>query len=164
MNTAPEEFEQLRKLLKLKRYEQPPPGYFNDFSSRIINHLENPVPHQGAWANLGQEAPWLQRFFARLEGSPMVAGVFGVVICSLLLGGIVYSQYTDQSPAASLVSNPDGTVGSSGDGKMALNDFGLNSNGSLLASTNAVFTSFSDSFGTSGNLNIQPVNFTPDGH
>jgi hypothetical protein len=164
MNTAPEEFEQLRKLLKLKRYEQPPPGYFNNFSSRIINHLENPTP-QGAWANLSQEAPWLQRFISRLEGSPMVAGVFGVIICSLLLGGIVYSQYTDQSPGTNMVSNPDGTVGPSGDGKMALNDFGLNSKGSLLASTNAVFTSvLPDSFGTPGNLNIQPVSFTPDGH
>jgi hypothetical protein len=40
METSPEQFESLQKLLKLKRYEHPHPRYFNDFSARVIARIE----------------------------------------------------------------------------------------------------------------------------
>ena len=41
MNAEPENFDQLCRLLKLKRHESPPPRYFNDFSSQVIARIRN---------------------------------------------------------------------------------------------------------------------------
>jgi hypothetical protein len=165
MNTAPEEFEQLRKLLKLKRYEQPPPGYFNNFSTRVITRIED---HASAntWDKLEHEVPWLRRLLGVLDASPMAAGVFGVIVSGLLLGGIVYSQYMDQTPTVAIGTNPDGTLDLSAPGALAsVSDrSGSNLKGAF-ESTNAIFGSSmgGSSLGAIGNLNIQPVSFSPDG-
>ncbi len=40
MQSSPENFESLQKLLRLKRHEHPHPRYFNDFSSRVIARIQ----------------------------------------------------------------------------------------------------------------------------
>src|SRR5258708_2301646 len=105
MSNAPEDFEQLRKLLTLKRHEQPPPGYFRDFSSHVMDGIEAAHSRTGL-ERLWEEAPWLQRFFQSLESNSLFAGGFAASICALLLGGIVYSQYVDE-PAMATTSGSD---------------------------------------------------------
>ena len=39
MNESENNFSELKRLLKLKRHEVPPPGYFNDFSAEIIARI-----------------------------------------------------------------------------------------------------------------------------
>ena len=99
MNQDTENFEQLRRLLALKRHEQPPPGYFNDFSRQVIVRIK--VGRRGnIIERLLWEAPWLQRIWAAFEAKPILAGVFGVAVCSLLITGVVYSEKADVSTVA----------------------------------------------------------------
>jgi hypothetical protein len=99
MSTTPEEFDKLQKLLKLKRYEQPPPGYFNSFPTRVINRLERETEQGKRWG----DASLFLRLLAMLETNPIAAGLFGMSVCGLLISGIAYSQsrppstYSDNS-------------------------------------------------------------------
>jgi hypothetical protein len=94
MNPEQEEFQQLRRLLALKRYEQPPQGYFDDFSEQVIIRIRagERIDRFSLWESLSWEAPWLQRLWAALETRPVLAGGFGVAVCGLLLAGMLYSE------------------------------------------------------------------------
>jgi hypothetical protein len=102
MNQDTENFEQLRRLLALKRHEQPPPGYFDRFSSQVIARIENGERGQRdePIGRLLWEVPWLQRIWAAFEAKPMLAGVFGVAVCGLLITGVVYADRADVSSVA----------------------------------------------------------------
>jgi hypothetical protein len=104
MSTAPEDFEKLRKLLKLKRHEQPPPGYFNNFSRQVIGRIEA----EGRSSRvdvLSAEAPWAKKLVWMLETNPIFAGAFGVSICALLIFGITSFQYVDRTSVAVMSEN-----------------------------------------------------------
>src|ERR1700712_4631018 len=97
MNTPPEEFENLQKLLKLKRHELPPPGYFNNFSTRVLTGIER----QQGTVN-GSVASWFARILGTMETNPFAAGVFGASICGLLMAGVSWSQYAAVGEVASV--------------------------------------------------------------
>jgi hypothetical protein len=99
MNQDTENFEQLRRLLALKRHEQPPPGYFNEFSRQVIARIK--AGERGQLVErLLWEAPWLQRIWAAFEAKLILAGVFGVAVCGLLITGVISSDKTDASSLA----------------------------------------------------------------
>src|SRR5687768_15963825 len=80
MNSQPDNFEQIRKLLALKRYEQPPPGYFESLSARIITRIESAESDRpGLWERLG---------FA-FGSKPAFVCALGVVVCGLFCIGIL---------------------------------------------------------------------------
>jgi hypothetical protein len=123
MNPENQEFEQLRRLLALKRHEQPPPGYFPDFSAEIIARIKagdmgEPEP---LIERLLRDAPWLGRLLSMLEAKPAFAGAFGAAVSALLISGILYSEGAE-SP--SLL--PDLAVGTTltldGSTTLAMND------------------------------------------
>ncbi|MGB7746819.1 MAG: hypothetical protein WBN75_05970 [Verrucomicrobiia bacterium] len=100
MNENENNFESLRRLLALKRHETPPPGYFNDFSSQVMQRIH--VSQADPSANLAEElfshAPWLSKLLHAFDARPMFAGGFAGALCLLLLLGIVYAERPDFTP------------------------------------------------------------------
>lgn len=101
MSPESQDFSALRQLLSLKRYEQPPPGYFHRFSTEVMARIragetgENAASGRFFW-----EAAWLQRWWSAIEAKPVLAGAFGVAVCSLLIWGVVSSEKADIQPMA----------------------------------------------------------------
>jgi hypothetical protein len=104
MSQDSEDFGSLRRLLALKRHEQPPPGYFNDFSGQVIARIKaGERADESALDRFFWEVPWLQRLWAALEAKPILAGAFGATVCGLLIFGVIYSERIDVKPVDTLV-------------------------------------------------------------
>ena len=105
MNPEQENFKDLARLLVLKRYEQPPPGYFNHFSGQVIARLEagERFERQSIFETLFWQAPWFQRFWNALESKPVIAGAFAALVCGFLAAGVGYSERADAPGAIALV-------------------------------------------------------------
>lgn len=90
-----ENFDQLRKLLALKRYEQAPPGYFNNFSTKVLARIESAE---------AAEPTWLQKLGLQFDFKPALICACGVVICGLLSIGILTSAVGQgEEPASGYV-------------------------------------------------------------
>jgi hypothetical protein len=97
MSADQESFEQLRRLLALKRYEQPHPKYFNDFSQQVIARLRDGERVEDTAL---ENVFWLQRLWSLFETKPVFAGAFGAFACAVLVGGCIYSESADLSQSA----------------------------------------------------------------
>lgn len=140
MNPEQENFDALRRLLKLKRYEQPPPRYFNDFSSQVIIRIRTGGPEnaESFVERLFTEVPWVRSLFSAFETKPAVAWGFGATVCALVVSGIVYSETAEYQPVYALqpiedVATQAKFASSAPDGMGQSSDTAL-----LLAGTNAM--------------------------
>lgn len=108
MSASPEpDFRELKRLLALKRHEQPPPGYFDFLAGQIQQELRaarrNSQPSRKRQGNL------LHQFFAMIEGvqtRPAFAVGVGAVVCTLLVGAVVMFEQADPAlqPTPSLLT------------------------------------------------------------
>ena len=134
-------FDQLRKLLALKRYEQPPPGYFQNFSCKVIARIEA--------AELTAPASWWEKLGFRFNLRPALMCGLSVVVCGLLSIGVISSLFgsADQPPLG-LVMAP------TADPSAALTPF--NASDATASSIQPVFASSRfDQFG----VRLQPALF-----
>lgn len=100
MEDQGEQFDQLRRLMKLKNHEVPPPGYFNRFPDTVISKIRREQYAQDSVVDkLEVQAPWLIRLWQTVAARPVFAGGLGVAICSLALAGLVFSEQPANSPA-----------------------------------------------------------------
>lgn len=140
MHSPSDNTDSVQKILRLKRYEQPPPRYFNEFSGKVIARLER---GEG-------RASWWERFGFDLR--PALAAVTGAFACGLVVYGVATAD--DVSPAdmngvQSFNSAPAAAVAGSIDLSAA----------SELASANS--TNPVSSYGTPIDRNVFRAQFTP---
>jgi hypothetical protein len=95
MSNAPENFENLQKLLRLKRHEQPPPGYFDSFSNQVIARLEAGDTASGR--------NWFVELWRYLSARPLSTGLAGATALSLLVLAAVNTH--DNTPATPNLAN-----------------------------------------------------------
>jgi hypothetical protein len=92
METEHDQFQKLQKLLALKRYEQPPPRYFQDFSSKVLARIQA--------GEAVQQVTWRQRLGLDFDFRPAMMGAVGVVVCGLLLVGVISSASVKETTNA----------------------------------------------------------------
>lgn len=118
--SSPENFDSLEKLLQLKRYEQPPPRYFDEFSGHVISRIE---------AGEGRGS-WWERFGFDLR--PAFAAAAGMFACGLVVYGVATADGSVEISPESVAMGSPLPVASSGDTLIA------NSESTLTSSTNPV--------------------------
>ncbi len=95
------DFRQVRKLLSLKRHEQPPPGYFDSFSNRVIARIEREE-------EIAQR-PWWDKLLALIECNPIGACAYGLVFFLTVLLGVNFYQ-SEITTFSNLWSSPSVTA------------------------------------------------------
>ena len=112
MKESGQNFDELKKLLKLKRHELPPPGFFNHFSDEVVSRIRaGEARGGGALADrLHDSAPWLVNFLRLFEAKPGVIGAFACSLCLLLLFGVMLAERSESGPANLLTTAADQSV------------------------------------------------------
>jgi hypothetical protein len=144
----------VERIIALKRFEQPPPGYFHLLPDRIIRRIEKGEGRSGFWES------WVQALSIR----PVLAYAFGLTVCGAVTVGIFYSPkpeaaagVTGQMPASPwAVSPPREEMAGESDAQRGLhvaNGFG---------STNPVMSSETASMFEAADERAIPVSFFQD--
>jgi hypothetical protein len=90
MNSNPDEFETLRKLMALKRHEQPPPEYLHQLSGAIRTRIERGEGQLNVWDKLS----------ANFSLRPSVAYAFGLTVCGALSLSAIYMVKQEMAQSA----------------------------------------------------------------
>ena len=96
MNSDPGDFEALRKLMALKRHEQPPREYLHELSDNIIHRIENGEGRMNLWDKLS----------ANFTLRPGLVYAFGLTLC----GAIGVTLYSVKQETRDLADNATGVI------------------------------------------------------
>jgi hypothetical protein len=153
-----EDPSELAKLLRCKRYEQPPPGYFLSFSDKVIARIE---AEQEA-----ESVSWWSWLAERFDARPIFVCVYGLAVSSLLVMGFRLSEAFEADVVAS-AHNLSGSWLNAGPGSLAFLPDGLPQSAfatptpaSSLAATRLVFREEPGHFAFPGSgFHVQPASF-----
>jgi hypothetical protein len=97
MSESEHNFQDVKQLLKLKRHEVPPPGYFNNFSSQVISRIRAGEQESATFAEKVQGNSWLHNLLHIFDARPGVIGGLATSACLLVVFGLVLSEHPDSN-------------------------------------------------------------------
>jgi hypothetical protein len=113
MNSDPGDFDSLRKLMRLKHYEQPPPGYFRRLPDKIIFRLERGEGQPGIW----------EKLVMALALRPAVAYGFSLASFGALTLSLIYSVKSQPGESAQIPLNNGWRTGAGEEARFAQFDY-----------------------------------------
>lgn len=169
MSEQHQQFTELKKLLKLKQHEVPPPGFFNHFSESVIAGIrDQKTAGQGSLADrMNDAAPWLMNFLRFFEAKPGVVGGFATSLCLLLVLGVVLAERSETGSSGLFTNTATEAVAVTGSAPASASPNQLASvvapaQGGISLSTNASLQPVASLFGNSGAGSLfQPAGFAP---
>jgi hypothetical protein len=169
MSERGQNFDDLKKLLKLKRHEVPPPGFFNQFSDEVVARIRAGESRNAGslLERLNDSAPWIVNFLRFFEAKPGVVGGFATSLCLLMLFGVVLAERSETGPKNIFTAAADGqaTATSAAAEVPSASQFAANTlsaEGGITISTNASLQPVATLFGQSGSASLfQPASFAP---
>jgi hypothetical protein len=165
-------FDDLKKLLKLKRHEIPPPGYFNNFSGDVIGRIragESGGP-ASLFEQLQSDSPLLATLLSIFHARPGIVGGLATSVCLLLLVSVLIADHSDQAapdmpqgfaqaaqPSDSVADNNQASSPAPGASLAVASGGGISVSSNPVVSLQPVATLF----GAQQNPLFQPVGFAP---
>jgi hypothetical protein len=104
MSEDSQNFEQLQRLLSLKRYEVPPPGYFRQFSREVILRIQAGELGEAEARWWAFDGSWLKWLWTACERRPVLAGGASVALCGFFAAATLVSASGD-APAVAVSRN-----------------------------------------------------------
>ncbi len=97
MSESEHNFQDVKQLLKLKRHEVPPPGYFNNFSSQVISRIRAGDQESASFGEKMQGNSWLYNLLHMFDARPGMIGGLATSACLLVVFGLVFSEHPDSN-------------------------------------------------------------------
>ena len=107
---------EIARLLRLKRYEQPPPGYFESFLHEFHRRQRNELLRQPLWRICLERAHTLMLRLDVRSLAPYPAAVTAVLVCAAVISLKIYQQpetarvALQSPPALSMPVNAEGEL------------------------------------------------------
>ena len=87
MNSPSDRYDELQKVLALKKHEQPPSQFFERLSGSVRERIQSPEP--------APDPSLRQRLGLDFDSKPVLMCAAGVGVCGLLLLGLISSRHVD---------------------------------------------------------------------
>lgn len=165
-------FDDLKKLLKLKRHEVPPPGYFNHFSGDVMGRIRagESGGATSVFEQLQSDSPLLATLLSIFQARPGIVGGLATSVCLLLLVSVLIADRSDQAApdmpqgfaqaaqaSGAIADNNQASSPAPGVSLVAAGEGGITVSSNPVVSLQPVATLF----GAQQNPLFQPVGFVP---